>query len=58
MTPNGALFERVFRQTIAAYRRRWWHWYFDSSWQDMAFRDADHQANMVVRWAQRRKVCK
>jgi hypothetical protein len=45
---------RVFAYVMFQYRRRWWRWFFQPSWREMAGIDASHQAGRALRQAARR----
>lgn len=53
-TPSEA-FKATFEAVIAGYKRRWWRWYISSFWRDMAYIDAQHQAEQAFRWVSRRR---
>lgn len=45
------IFEDVFRSVINSYRCRFLQWWLSSTWRDLAFYDAEKQAESVVRWS-------
>lgn len=50
---NMAVYEIAFNNVIANYRRRWWRWYFDPSWQTLAFMDAHAAADRAYQRTRR-----